>query len=151
MRLASFRALFLALAMAWAATGTAGSISTSQIITRTTQAAFSCMQWMPIGTCFWLRCSWNGCKVKSSLKVGHYNPDLVVASYNELGGNPWNEIRATLGLAQKTAAASLLGSLLGIRAGSAGNRTEGRLRTHSNLIFREADAIGAAVSGFCTM
>ena len=136
--------------MAWAATGTAGSISTSQIITRTTQAAFSCMQWMPIGTCFWLRCSWNGCKVKSSLKVGHYNPDLVVASYNELGGNPWNEIRATLGLAQKTAAASLLGSLLGIQAGSAGNRTEGRLRTHSNLIFREADAIGHPLTNLPT-
>ena len=58
------------------------------------------MRWMPVGVCFWLRCSWTGCRVRTSLKVGHYNPDLVVSVYNELGGNPWAEIRATLGLAQ---------------------------------------------------
>ena len=54
------------------------------------------MQWRPIGICFWLRCSWRGCRVRTSIKVGHYNPDLVVGTYNELGGNPWAEIRATL-------------------------------------------------------
>jgi hypothetical protein len=57
------------------------------------------MRWMPVGVCFWLRCSGTGCSVRTSLKVGHYNPDLVVSVYNELGGNPWAEIRATLGLA----------------------------------------------------
>ena len=142
MRDVRVRLIALVLGMAFACTVAGGSISTTQIMTRTTQAAFSCMQWLPIGTCFWLRCSWNGCKVKSSLKVGHYNPDLVISSYNELGANPWNEIRATLGLAQKTAAGGLLGSLLGVTPGSGGNRTEGHARTHTNLIFREADAIG---------
>ena len=67
------------------------------------------MQWTPIGLCLWLDCSFFGCGVKASLKIGHYNPDFVVSSYNELGGNPWQEIRATLGLAQKTAASGLLG------------------------------------------
>ena len=119
-----------------------GSINTAQILARTTTAAPSCMQWMPIGTCFWLRCSWRGCRVRSSLKIGHYNPDLVVASYNELGGNPWREIRVTLGMAQKAAVRGLLGSLLSVAPGSAGNRTEGSPRSHTNLMFREADAIG---------
>ncbi|MGB5200816.1 MAG: TIGR03756 family integrating conjugative element protein, partial [Sedimenticolaceae bacterium] len=63
---------------------------------------------------------------------------------NELGGNPWAEIRATLGLAQKTAATGLLGALLPFPIESAGNRTEGssQQRDHNNLVFRETDAIG---------
>lgn len=129
------------------ATGVAGTITTPQIITRTTTAAFSCMQWMPIGVCFWLRCSLSGCSVRTSIKVGHYNPDLVVSAYNELGGNPWAEIRATLGLAQKVAATGLLGALLPVPIDSAGNRTEGASRRdHKNLVYRETDAIGHPVS-----
>ncbi len=92
--------------------------------------------------CYWLRCSWNGCRVRSSLKIGHYNPDLVVAVYNELGANPWVEARTILGPIQRAAANGLLGSLFSLPAGSAGNRTEGRRLGHTNLIFREADAIG---------
>ncbi|MCB1872610.1 MAG: TraU family protein, partial [Gammaproteobacteria bacterium] len=78
-------------------TGNTGTITTPAIVTKTSAAALSCMRWMPIGMCFWLHCSWSGCRVRTSIKVGHYNPDLVVSSYNELGGNPWVEIRATLG------------------------------------------------------
>lgn len=125
-------------------TGNTGTITTTSIVAKTTAAALSCMRWMPIGMCFWLRCSWSGCRVRTSIKIGHYNPDLVVSSYNELGGNPWVEIRATLGLAQKTAATGLLGALLPVPIESAGNRTEGSAnkRDHKNLVFREADAIG---------
>lgn len=125
-------------------TAQAGSISTPEIISRTASATIACMQWMPIGLCIWLDCSPLGCGVSTSLKVGHYQPDLVVTSYNELGGNPWTEIRATLGLAQRAAATGLLGELLPIPIDSAGNRTEGtaRHRDHKNLIFRETDAIG---------
>lgn len=128
--------------------GKAGTITTPEIVAKTTAAALACMQWMPIGTCFWLRCTLFGCSVNTSLKVGHYNPDLVVSSYNELGGNPWAEIRATLGLAQKTAANGLLGSLLPVPIDSAGNRTEGTSdnRDHKNMIFRETDAIGHPLS-----
>jgi integrating conjugative element protein (TIGR03756 family) len=98
--------------------------------------------------CFWLRCSWTGCRVRTSIKTGHYNPDLVVSSYNELGGNPWVEIRATLGLAQKAAATGLLGTLLPVPIDSAGNRTEGTAgnRDHKNMVFRETDAIGHPLS-----
>ena len=127
--------------------GISGTITTPQIIARTTTAAISCMRWTPVGLCFWLRCSFSGCKVRTSIKIGHYNPDLVVSAYNEIGGNPWAEIRATLGLAQKVATTGLLGALLPIPVGSAGNRTEGTSgRDHKNLAYRETDAIGHPLS-----
>ncbi len=137
------RWLAVVLAMALAPGAQAGSTMTPQIVAQTAAAALTCMRWMPIGLCFWLRCSLSGCSVETSIKVGHYNPDLVVSTYNELGGNPWVEIRATLGLAQKAAASSLLGSLVPVPVESAGNRTEGGFgRDHKNLVFRETDAIG---------
>ena len=128
--------------------GHAGTITTPEIIAQTTQAALSCMRWTPVGICFWLRCTLSGCSVRTSIKVGHYQPDAVVSAYNELGGNPWFEIRSTLGVAQRTAATGLLGSLLAVPIDSAGNRTEGGQgnKDHRNLIFRETDVIGHPVS-----
>jgi hypothetical protein len=49
----------------------AGTITTPQIIAQTTAGTLTCMRWMPIGICFWLRCSRRGCRVRTSLKVGH--------------------------------------------------------------------------------
>ena len=60
----------------------AGTISTTEIVSQTTSAALSCMRWMPVGMCFWLRCSIYECDVETSIKVGHYQPDAVVSSYN---------------------------------------------------------------------
>ncbi|MDN5869192.1 MAG: TIGR03756 family integrating conjugative element protein [Nitrococcus sp.] len=126
----------------------AATVTTPGIIAQTMAATFACMRWMPVGVCFWLRCSWVSCSVRTSLKVGHYNPDLVVSVYNELGGNPWVAIRATLGLAQRAAATGLLGSLLPVPIESSGNRTEGsgERQDHRNLVFRETDAIGHPLS-----
>ena len=140
--------LGLALLLLVSAGSQAATVTTPGIIAQTTAATFACMRWMPVGVCFWLRCSWTGCRVRTSLKVGHYNPDLVVSVYNELGGNPWAEIRATLGLAQRTAAAGLLGALLPVPVDSAGNRTEGTgdRKDHRNLVFRESDVIGHPLS-----
>lgn len=128
--------------------GITGTITTAQILAQTSSAALTCMRWMPVGLCFWLRCSLYECNVETSIKVGHYQPDAVVSSYNELGGNPWIEIRSTLGLAQKSAASGLLGSLLAVPIESAGNRTEGGRgnKDHRNLIFRETDLIGHPLS-----
>ena len=129
-----------------------GVISTPQIVAQTTTAALACMRWMPVGVCFWLHCSLTGCRVRTSIKVGHYQPDAVVSSYNALGGNPWLEIRSTLGLAQKAAATGLLGRLIPVPVESAGNRTESSPgRDHRNLIFRESDVIGHPVSSLSTI
>ena len=143
MTLRTFLQFLAAVTLVLPSLGNAGAITTPRIVAQTVAAAPACMRWTPVGLCFWLHCSWTGCRVRTSVKVGHYNPDLVVSAYNELGGNPWLEIRATLGLAQKTAATGLLGTLLPVPTGSAGNRTEGSAsRDHRNLVFRESDAIG---------
>lgn len=47
-----------------------------------------CLNWRATGVCFWLKCSLSGCKVKTSLKVAHNNPDLVIQAYN--GAPPWD-------------------------------------------------------------
>ena len=107
--------------------GQASTIATPSIVAQTTNAALACMQWLPIGTCFWLRCNLSGCDVRTSLKVGHYNPDLVVSTYNTLGENPWTEIRATLGLAQQAAATGLLGSLAAGARRQCGQSVRGQL------------------------
>jgi len=142
-KLRSFLQLLAAAVLTLPSLGYAGAITTPQIVAQTIAAAPACMRWTPVGLCFWLDCDLSGCRVRTSTKVGHYNPDLVVSAYNELGGNPWLEIRATLGLAQKTAVTGLLGALLSVPVDSAGNRTEGSSsRDHQNLVFRESDAIG---------
>lgn len=142
------KALALLLAIYTSIPGHAASITTAEISAQTTSAALACMRWMPVGMCFWLRCSLFECSIETAVKVGHYTPDLVVSVYNELGGNPWAEIRATLGLAQRTAATGLVGTLLPVPIDSAGNRTEGTgdRRDHRNLVFRETDAIGHPLS-----
>ena len=148
MRLHGLAGLILVLMLHLSVASQAATITTPGIVAQTAAASLACMRWMPVGLCFWLRCSWRGCRVRTSLKVGHYNPDLVVSAYNELGGNPWAEIRATLGLAQKAAANGLLGTLLPVPIDSAGNRTEGTgdRQDHRNLVFRETDAIGHPLS-----
>lgn len=137
------RLLLSGVMLALSMPSSAASIRTAEIVAHTSEASFVCMQWRAVGLCFWLRCDLFGCDVESSLKVGHYNPDLVVSSYNELGENPWQEIRAVLGVAQATAAKTALGNLTDVVPGGAGNRSEGsRHRDHKNLVFRETDAIG---------
>jgi integrating conjugative element protein (TIGR03756 family) len=128
----------------------AGNINTAEILSKTAEGTLACLQWMPVGLCVWLDCSLFSCSVQTSLKIGHYNPDLVVSSYNELGKSPWTEIRQTLGIAQHAVATGILGSLLNVPIDSAGNRSEGsnRRRDHRNLIFRETDAIGHPQSVF---
>ncbi|MEJ1411334.1 MAG: TIGR03756 family integrating conjugative element protein [Candidatus Sedimenticola sp. (ex Thyasira tokunagai)] len=143
--------LMLALTLAFPTPMIADSINTVSITAKTAAGGLSCIRWRPIGVCFWLRCSWSGCRIRTSLKVGHYNPDLVVSSYNELGGNPWTEMRATLGTVQKTTAGTLLTALLGVNADSAGNRTEGSNREHRNMVYREVDAIGHPVSSLSSI
>jgi len=137
--------LLLMLMMAFPSPMIAGTINTASI-TAKTAAGLSCLRWRAIGTCFWLRCTLFKCRVKTSLKVGHYNPDLVVSAYNKLGGNPWVEMRTTLGTVQRSTAGTLLTSLLGANANSAGNRTEGSNREHRNMIYRDVDAIGHPVA-----
>ncbi|MFP4244762.1 MAG: TIGR03756 family integrating conjugative element protein [Ectothiorhodospira sp.] len=121
----------------------AQDINTLQIISQTTSAALRCMNWRPVGTCFWLHCSLTGgCSVRTSLKVGHYMPDLVVGAFPQLGQTPWVEVRNTTSAAADTPARSLIQTLSGTRPGG-GDAAESRFaRHHTTQRFKEGDATG---------
>lgn len=70
-------------------TGPAYAVNTAQIVANTANA--QCMEWSVVGTCFWLKCS-PKCKVRTSVKVKHYIPEVVVSSYTNTGANPWTEM-----------------------------------------------------------
>ncbi|WP_430624506.1 TraU family protein [Salmonella enterica] len=37
-------------------------------------------------------CTPFGCSVRTSVKVRHFRPDLVVSAYSDTGQNPWAEM-----------------------------------------------------------
>ncbi|WP_236178585.1 TIGR03756 family integrating conjugative element protein [Pseudomonas sputi] len=55
----------------------------------------NCLAYRVVGICFWLLCTPFGCTVKTSTKVRHFIPELVVSSYATTGNTPWTEM-ATL-------------------------------------------------------
>ena len=54
----------------------------------------SCLAYKVVGICFWLLCTPFGCTVKTSTKVRHFIPELVVSSYATTRNNPWTEMAA---------------------------------------------------------
>jgi integrating conjugative element protein (TIGR03756 family) len=124
----------------------ATDITTPEILAGTVAAIPSCLRWMPIGVCFWLRCGLTGCSVTTSVMVGHYNPDLVVGAFKRPGETPWVEMRAVFGGVADGAARSLVASLSGLpadRVYEGGDQAEGRFsRDHTTLRFKEGDAVG---------
>jgi integrating conjugative element protein (TIGR03756 family) len=52
----------------------------------------NCLEYRVVGICFWLLCTPFGCTVKTSTKVRHFIPELVVSSYATTGNNPWTEM-----------------------------------------------------------
>lgn len=111
----------------------------------------SCIAYRPVGVCLWLVCTPFGCKVRTSVKVGHYNPDLVVSSYNGLAGNPWLEMRSLLAGVETGGAAAVLSALGGplpdlfgggIATDGVPGRPDREQPNHTDLIFKDVDAIG---------
>lgn len=106
------------------------AINTSQIVS-TTLSAMSCLQYNPVaGICFWLVCGAHGCKIKTSTKVKHWNPDVVVSSYTTTGESTWLETRSYSS-----------GSSSKLDAGDDINSRE-KNRQHTATTFRETDAVG---------
>lgn len=109
-------------------------------------ASPNCLEYCFTGLCVFVHCTLvpPSCTIKTSPKVEHYNPDLVVSAYNlEVdggSGNPWDEVRASIGLATKTVATKLLATLTGVTPGS------GSATSHPGkfvaLRHKEVDAIG---------
>ena len=51
-----------------------------------------CLEYRVVGVCFWLFCTNYSCDVRTSVKVRHFIPELVVSSYATTGENPWAEM-----------------------------------------------------------
>lgn len=66
------------------------SLNTASIIA--SSASTSCLDYKVVGTCFWLFCTKFGCKIRTSTKIKHYIPEVVVSSYNHQAQNPWVEM-----------------------------------------------------------
>lgn len=105
----------------------AARISTAEIIGSTASA--NCLDYQVVGVCAWLYCTPFGCSVRTSVKVKHYVPDLVVSSYNRTGGNPWSDV------------AALSPPITGLAEGG-GVMTSRHSNTRDILRFKNVDAIG---------
>lgn len=87
-----------------------------------------CVNYRVVGLCYWLYCTPLGCTVRTSVKVSHFRPDLVVSAYSNTGQNPWAEM-------------SLLSPALPGAEGG-GDTNPRAANQHSKVRFKNADAIG---------
>ncbi|MGX3020383.1 TIGR03756 family integrating conjugative element protein [Ursidibacter sp. B-7004-1] len=53
----------------------------------------SCMNYQAVGVCFWLKCTYWKCSVKTSTKISHFIPEVVVSTYNHDNHSPWTEVQ----------------------------------------------------------
>lgn len=128
------------LALATAATpapARAESTTTAQILADTVSAAPSCAAWRVSGTCFWLKCGFFGCSVKTSMRVSHHNPDAVVSTFHDDLTHPWIDWGRPLARSLRATASTLVG----MPVDSAGTRTRDDGRDRAKL-YRDADVIG---------
>lgn len=86
-------------------------------------ASPSCLEYRIVGTCFWLYCTHFGCTIRTSMKVHHFIPELVVSSYNHDGQHPWDEMNL-------------------LDHGINGGKYESPTKRYDQVTFKNADAIG---------
>ncbi|MGL4724664.1 MAG: TIGR03756 family integrating conjugative element protein [Scandinavium sp.] len=102
------------------------SVTTPQIMASALSP--DCLQYRVVGLCYWLFCTPFGCTVKTSVKVKHNLPDLVISAYNTPGDNSWREI-AFAGVA--------------IPGAEGGGDTNSRItNSQTKIRFKNADAFG---------
>jgi len=108
------------------------TINTAEIVARS--ASLQCLNYNPVqGVCVWLDCGLTGCQIIAVPKIRHYAPDAVVTAYHETGETPWLEMRALARAAQ-----------VGLEGGLT---AEAAAPQHTNLIFKNVDAIGHPLAG----
>lgn len=135
----------LAVAAAWMASipATATTV-TPAIIANTVAAAPSCLKYQVEGVCFFLHCSLKGCRIRTSIKISHYVPDVVVSTYNAPTLHPWLDVGMPVATALTAAGSTITGKLLDSSAGS--------LDAASGMTtFKSADAIGNPAGQFAAL
>ncbi len=101
----------------------------------------SCHNYCFTGVCVWLSCGLHGCSIETSIRVRHYNPDLVVSVYDESGTNPWDYAQETFGGIEASSLNALVGSFHNAEPGH-GQRTEDNPAGDRSLRYKEATAVG---------
>ncbi|MGJ8518377.1 TIGR03756 family integrating conjugative element protein [Carnimonas bestiolae] len=120
-----------------AATAAITSYSSPSLAINTATIAASslssgCLDYKIIGICEWLDCKGHrGCRVKTSVRVKHFVPDLVVSSYQTAGNNPWSE-------------ASMISSIAAPVNNAIGGGASNEMQNdqHINTQFKNVDAVG---------
>lgn len=125
----------------------AEKINTAQVISRTANAFFSCAEYEIVGVCFWLKCGWSGCRVRTSPMIAHYSPDLTVQTYREAEDPPWNETKVIMSAMQADHDGSLISIILSTMGSSlnklgGGGGSENKAASHSNMTFTLTDSFG---------
>ncbi|HEX7635290.1 MAG TPA: TraU family protein [Noviherbaspirillum sp.] len=137
----------MAIAMAASfCSGAAAGTTTAEIFTNTAKGLPQCLNYRVTGACFWLKCVYIKCSVRTSLKISHFVPDAVVSVYHDPLMHPWTDYgrpvaKAVSGFGQ---------AILGMPIDSAGTRFRDD-RTAHNHLFRDADAIGHPLSTITSM
>lgn len=117
------------------------TISTAQIFSSVSLYG-PCMHYCFTGICVWLKCELFFCSIKTSLRVRHYSPDLVVSVYDQPGDNTWREMKGWYGGLERTLTKNFVGYFHDAFAGG-GQQTEGGdPAIDKSLRFKEATAIG---------
>lgn len=116
-----------------------GTLDLADIISNSVNT--SCLSWRPVGVCFWLKIGFFSVSVRTSIKVKHYIPDLVISAYQVKGENPWHMMSWTDDLSGS------LSSSLGVDLddGEIINKRQGQghgVGSNINLKFKNATAIG---------
>ncbi|WP_075257972.1 TIGR03756 family integrating conjugative element protein [Herbaspirillum camelliae] len=106
--------------------GSALAVNTATIVASALSP--DCLEYRVVGICYWLYCSWGGCTVRTSVKVRHYIPDVVVSSYANTGQNPWVEVRVM--------------SMPNATAQAGGDGTTNQDHENNLAKFKNADVIG---------
>jgi len=100
-----------------------------------------CINYCIVGICYFLVCTPFGCSIKTSPRIDHYLPDLVVTVYDEPEENPWTEYRSVMGNAEVAAQQGLISSIAGSEV-SGGNFISADQSVNSNIRFKEASVVG---------
>ena len=122
-------------------------ITTPQILGQTIAAMPSCLSYQVKGMCFFLYCSWTGCRIRTSIRVSHYVPDAIVSTYNEPLMHPWVEVGKPLSAAMSSVGAAMMGMPVDASAHTARETQEITTFKSADAIANPAGMIASLLSG----
>lgn len=116
------------------------SVSTVDLWTDSFNVDFSsCVTLEVKGFCEWIKCTWLGCKFKTTTVIQHYTPDVIVSVYDEIGESPYGD---------SDMFTEIVSYLLG-RDTNGGEKTPNRhneTRREASVISRHVDVYGSSAA-----